>query len=67
MDQTKAWTVIPMEDAGKGHYRATISSRQFDATYDLLYFLEARVEGGGTLWPNWQDQTPYVKVKVRKE
>ncbi len=67
MDQTKAWTVIPMEDAGKGHYRATISSRQFDANYDLLYFLEARVEGGGTLWPNWQDQTPYVKVKVRKE
>ena len=67
MDQTTAWTVIPMVDAGQGHYRATISSKQFDASYDVLYYLEARVEGGGTLWPNWQEQTPYVKVKVHSE
>lgn len=67
MDQTKAWTVIPMQAAEGGRYRATISSKQFDASCDLLYYLEARVEGGGTLWPDWQEQAPYVKVKVHRE
>jgi hypothetical protein len=64
MDQTKAWTTLPMQDMGNGRYQATISSKQFDASCDLLYYLEARVEGGGTLWPNWQEQTPYVKVRI---
>ena len=67
MDQTQAWTVMPMEDVGKGRYHATISSKHFDAGCDVLYYLEARVKGGGTLWPNWQEQTPYVKVKVQHD
>lgn len=64
MDQTKLWTAVPMQDAGNGQYQATISSKAFNATYDLLYYIEARIDGGGTLWPNWTEQAPYCKVVV---
>ncbi len=65
MDQTKAWTVMPMQETGKGLYRVVIPHDRFDANYDLLYYLEARIEGGGTLWPDWRAQAPYIKVKIR--
>ena len=66
MDQTKAWTVITMQETGRGQYRAVIPHDRFDATYDLLYYLEARVEGGGTLWPDWREQAPYINVKIQR-
>ncbi len=67
MDQTQPWTVIPMQAEGEGRYRAAIPGNRCDASCDMLYYLEARVEGGGTLWPDWRKQTPYVKVAVRKD
>jgi hypothetical protein len=65
MDQTQPWTVLAMQHAGQDRYRATIPGNQVTAAFDLLYYREARVAGGGTLWPAWQEQTPYVKVTVR--
>lgn len=67
MDQTRPWTVLPMTESAAGHWRAVIPGAHVTAACDLLYYLEARVCGGGTLWPDWQEQAPYLKVTVTRE
>ncbi len=67
MDQTKPWEAVAMQDDGEGRHHAVIASERIDASADLLYYLEARIEGGGTLWPDWRTGTPYVKVSIAKE
>jgi hypothetical protein len=64
MDQTQTWKQISMEPDGQGNHRGVILGRDIQDRYDMLYFLEARIEGGGTLWPNWEEQTPYIVLSV---
>ncbi len=62
MDQTVDWKLIPMKSKGDGRFTATIPGQELTARYDHLYYIEARIAGGGTLWPDWQRETPYVVV-----
>jgi hypothetical protein len=66
MDQTQAWRALPLAAVGGETYRATIPLADFPDDVDLQYYLEARVDGGGTLWPDWQRETPYVKLTRRE-
>ena len=66
MDQTQKWTSVKMTDAGDGTFRGTIAGSAISGQFSLLYYLEARVEGGGTLWPDWRERAPYVVVKVTR-
>lgn len=66
MDQTRAWKRIPMARTEGGVYRASIPGQEVDASFDMLYYLEARVAHGGTFWPDWTRETPYVVVQVRR-
>lgn len=41
-----------------GAIRLVIPGGAIKPSYDLLCYLEARVDGDGTLWPSWQEETP---------
>jgi hypothetical protein len=64
MDQTQPWVAVNMRETAPGRYEAAIPGDRIPASVDLLYYLEARIEGGGTLWPDWRDRAPYVKVST---
>ena len=66
VDQTQAWRRITMKPTENGSYSATIPGSEVSSRFDFQYYLEARVAQGGTFWPNWQHQTPYVVVKVQR-
>jgi hypothetical protein len=66
MDQTVPWTVVPMIADGSDRYSATIPGDKVTPTWDLIYYVEALVEGGGTIWPNWRTDAPYVKITVQR-
>jgi len=66
MDQTQPWKRISMRPTGDGTFAVTIPGNQIQTRFDLLYYLEARVSHGGTFWPEWQHETPYVAVAVRR-
>ena len=44
-----------------------VEGEAVSARYDLMYYLEARLSGGGTLWPDWRKQQPYVVVSTVAE
>ena len=58
------WQSISMKHAGEGRYEAVIPARFVPARYDLLYYIEARTKNGGTLWPSWREEVPYVVVST---
>lgn len=64
MDQTVDWKQIPMKSTDGENYTATIPGTELTAQYDHLYYIEARIAGGGTLWPDWQREAPYVVLET---
>ena len=67
LDQTDDWQHLAMKETGDGLFTATIPGEAVSARYDLMYYLEARLTGGGTLWPDWRKQQPYVVVPTIPE
>lgn len=65
MDQTKPWIAVPMSNEKNGAFHAVIPGSQITAHCNMMYYLEARVEGGGTLWPDWRERSPYLVIKTR--
>lgn len=61
--QTQDWQTLPMTKTDDV-WSATIPGEASTARFDHLYYLEARTENGGALWPNWLDETPYVVVST---
>ena len=66
MDQTQPWRRLPLKPAGDGTFAVSIPGSQIGTRFDLLYYLEARGPHGGTFWPKWQRETPYVIVSIRR-
>ena len=66
VDQTRPWKRIPMQPGEEGAWRATIPGGEIDPRFDFQYYLEARVATGGTFWPRWIRETPYVVVSVAR-
>jgi hypothetical protein len=66
MDQTSTWKQIEMQRSDDGSYAVQVPANEFDPRFDLLYYIEARVENGGALWPNWQEEDPYVAVTRKR-
>ena len=66
MDQTVDWKPVRMKRGEGESFSATIPGDELTADFDHLYYIEARVAGGGALWPDWQRETPYVVVKTEK-
>lgn len=66
MNQTLDWKQVPMKRIPDGRFKATIPAEDLTEKYDHLYYIEARVAGGGTLWPNWEDTAPYVVLKTTR-
>ncbi|MEZ6049322.1 MAG: hypothetical protein R3C11_27840 [Planctomycetaceae bacterium] len=64
MNQTVPWKRIPLESLGGGRYEGRIPAGDISPRFDFLYYLEARVAQGGTFWPHWETETPYVIVKL---
>jgi hypothetical protein len=53
-----------MKPTGDGTFAVSIPGSQIETRFDFLYYLEARVRQGGTFWPEWQHETPYVIVSI---
>ena len=64
LDQTDDWQQLAMKETDEGLFAATIPGEAVSARYDLMYYLEARLSGGGTLWPDWRKRQPYVVVST---
>lgn len=64
LDQTQDWQTIRMEHQPNGEFLAVIPASALTTKFDHLYRLEARVKGGGTLWPDWTKETPYIAVQI---
>ena len=62
MDQTVDWKQIRMKPFADGRFKAHIPSSELTTQFDHLYYIEARISGGGTIWPDWQQEAPYVVV-----
>lgn len=67
MDQTKPWRRVPMTATPDGRYVAQIPGSAVTGEYDMLYYVVARVAGGGAFWPDWRERAPYVVVEVDRE
>ncbi len=65
MDQTQDWKSIRMKPQGAGEFFATIPGNTISSLHDHLYYIEALVEGGGRLWPEWLKEAPYRVVSTR--
>ncbi|QDS87505.1 hypothetical protein EC9_16840 [Rosistilla ulvae] len=65
LNQTMSWKRIEMERQGdSGTYQAVIPAEAINPSYDFQYYLEAKHETGGSFWPKWNLETPYVVVPV---
>ena len=51
-----------MRPAESGRFEAAIPGSEITAEWDLMYYLEALAGDGGTLWPSWEEDPPYVVV-----
>ena len=67
VNQRVDWQQIEMTAGDDGRYRATIPGKAIVPTWDYMYYIEAQLaEGGGTLWPSWQEGPPYVVVELNR-
>ncbi len=64
MDQTVDWKQVPMKSSDGENYMAAIPGTELTTQYDHMYYIEARVSGGGALWPDWLREAPYVVLKT---
>lgn len=65
-DQTRPWKRKALSLTDAGSYEGAIPAGEVDPQFDFQYYLEARVAHGGTFWPDWQKETPYVVVLTGK-
>ena len=68
VNQHQDYRTLPMLPTGeKDQYRAVIPAEHIVPTWDLMYFIEAMDgKGNGRIYPDLNQQTPYVVVKLRR-
>jgi hypothetical protein len=66
LNQTMDWKAAPMRRTGADRFEAAVPGKEITAGWDLQYYVEVLAEGGGRLWPSWEDGPPYVVVKLNK-
>ncbi|MBW3540000.1 MAG: hypothetical protein KY476_07015 [Planctomycetes bacterium] len=67
LNQTVDWKQVEMTSDGAGRFTATIPGEEVVPQWDFMYYIEARSENGGRLWPSWRTEQPYVVVPVQRE
>jgi len=62
------YRTLPMHaPAGSDRYEATVPGEELSPRWDFMYFIEVMDENGnGKIWPDLEEQTPYVIVKLRR-
>lgn len=68
VNQHQEYRTLPMLPSGDaGQYRAEIPKEDIPPAWDLMYFIEAMDDkGNGTIYPNLNQETPYVVVKLKR-
>jgi hypothetical protein len=64
LDQTVDWKQVTMQQKADGRWQATVPGKDISARWDFMYYFEARVDGGGLLWPSWEQGPPYIVAKA---
>lgn len=68
LDQTLDWAHLDMRRGKDDRWDAVIPGKGVPPHWDLQYYFEAVVEGGGGgLWPSWTHGLPYIVVRVSDE
>ncbi len=69
VNQHQDYRTLPMLPTGeKDQYQAVIPPEQIDPKWDLMYFIETMDnKGSGRIYPDLNQQTPYVVVRLRRE
>ncbi|HWB85497.1 MAG TPA: hypothetical protein VG675_15240 [Bryobacteraceae bacterium] len=69
MNQWQDYRSLPLLPTGeKNQYSAEIPASQIDPKWDFMYFIEAMDSAGnGTIYPNLNQETPYIVVKLDRE
>ncbi|MFQ5810963.1 MAG: hypothetical protein ACE5JM_15200, partial [Armatimonadota bacterium] len=62
LDQTMDWRRTEMLSADGQQFEGTISGDDIEPGWDLMYYIEVLVDGGGLLWPSWRRGQPYIVV-----
>lgn len=66
LNQTADWKEVPMQRNSDGRYEGVVPGKMISTRWDVQYYLEVQVQGGGRLWPSWEQGPPYVVVKVTR-
>ena len=62
------WHELDMEEKTAGEYEAIIPAQAALSPWDLMYYIEIlSTEGGGWLWPSWEEGLPYNIVAIKDE
>jgi hypothetical protein len=64
VNQTVDWQEITMQPLAKDQFQAAIPGSEMTSHWDMMYYFELLVDGGGMLWPSWELGQPYIVVKV---
>jgi hypothetical protein len=67
LDQTAAWNQVPMRSIADNRFEAIIPGKDISDRWDLQYYFEVLIPGGGRMWPDWQSQQPFYVVKIKPE
>jgi hypothetical protein len=68
VNQHQDFHTLPLLPTGRPHeYRAVIPGEDVDARWDFMYYLETMDRAGnGAIYPNLDQQTPYVVVRLHR-
>ncbi|MCX7049085.1 MAG: hypothetical protein NTX50_26820 [Candidatus Sumerlaeota bacterium] len=68
VNQRLDYETLPMAPTDvKNQYQATVPAEQVDPKWDFMYLIEAMdTQGNGTIYPNFEKETPYIVVKLMR-
>jgi len=66
VNQQQNYRTLPMQPAGNaGQYQAIVPAEHVVPTWDFMYFIEVMDNAGnGAIWPDLDEETPYVIVRL---
>ena len=68
VNQHLDYETLPMQPTGRAdEYQAVVPADKIDPQWDFMYYIEAMDNRGrGRIYPDLEEQTPYVVVKLRR-
>ena len=67
VNQHQDYKTLEMKSKGSGAYEAIVPGEDIASEWDFMYLIEAMdAKGNGTIWPDFEEQAPYVVVRLER-